>query len=186
MLTKLPGEHWQLISKDTWHSKEKYHVSSLGRVYSEKHQQLKLNFRCSVINGYEAFSAIKKTGKTDLVYVHRIMAKSFIDNPEEKPFVIHKDFDKKNNEISNLSWATRKEVTTHNLKNPLVIEGKRKRKKNTRHFKLSEAKVKMIKRKLFDPNRKTRMRLIAKQFGISEMQLYRIKSGENWGHVTDF
>ena len=27
------------------------------------------------------------------------------------------------------------------------------------------------------------MRIIAKQFGISEMQLYRIKSGENWGHV---
>ena len=27
------------------------------------------------------------------------------------------------------------------------------------------------------------MRLIAKQFGISEMQLYRIKSGENWSHV---
>ena len=25
--------------------------------------------------------------------------------------------------------------------------------------------------------------MIAKQFGISEMQLYRIKSGENWGNV---
>jgi hypothetical protein len=34
-----------------------------------------------------------------------------------------------------------------------------------------------------DPNRKTRLKLIAKQFGISEMQLYRIKSGENWGHI---
>ena len=41
----------------------------------------------------------------------------------------------------------------------------------------------MIKKKIFDPNRRTRMRLIAKQFGISEMQLYRIKSGENWGSV---
>jgi hypothetical protein len=42
----------------------------------------------------------------------------------------------------------------------------------------------MIKRKLSDPKRKTRMKMIAKQFGISEMQLYRIKTGENWGHVT--
>ena len=40
-----------------------------------------------------------------------------------------------------------------------------------------------IKKMLANPNRKTRLRLIAKQFGISEMQLYRIKSGENWGHV---
>jgi hypothetical protein len=27
------------------------------------------------------------------------------------------------------------------------------------------------------------LKMLAKQFGISEMQLYRIKSGENWGHV---
>jgi hypothetical protein len=27
------------------------------------------------------------------------------------------------------------------------------------------------------------MKQIAEHFGISEMQLYRIKSGENWGHV---
>ncbi|MDO6596577.1 HNH endonuclease [Oceanihabitans sp. 2_MG-2023] len=186
MLTKLSGEHWQTISKDTWRTNEKYHISSLGRIYSEKHQQLKLNFKCSEINGYEAFSAIKKNKKTNLVYVHRIMAELFIENPENKPFVIHKDFNKKNNVVSNLAWATRQEVTTHNLKNPLVIKSKIKRKENHKHFKLSEGKVKMIKRKLFDPNRKTRMRLIAKQFGISEMQLYRIKSGENWGHVTEF
>ncbi len=25
--------------------------------------------------------------------------------------------------------------------------------------------------------------MLAKQFGISEMQVWRIKSGENWGHV---
>jgi len=40
------------------------------------------------------------------------------------------------------------------------------------------------KRKLLDPKRKTRMKIMAKQFGVSEMQLYRIKSGENWGHIT--
>jgi len=41
----------------------------------------------------------------------------------------------------------------------------------------------LIKKKLLDPNRKTRMKMLAHQFRISEMQLYRIKSGENWGHV---
>jgi len=30
------------------------------------------------------------------------------------------------------------------------------------------------------------MKMIAKQFGISEMQLYRIKTGENWGSVTEY
>jgi hypothetical protein len=30
------------------------------------------------------------------------------------------------------------------------------------------------------------MKMIAKQFGVSEMQLYRIKSGENWGWVSEY
>ena len=40
-----------------------------------------------------------------------------------------------------------------------------------------------IKKKIWDPVRKTRLKLIASQFDISEMQLYRIKSGENWSHI---
>jgi DNA-directed RNA polymerase specialized sigma subunit len=34
-----------------------------------------------------------------------------------------------------------------------------------------------------DKKRKMTMKQIAEHFEISEMQLYRIKSGENWGHV---
>ena len=49
--------------------------------------------------------------------------------------------------------------------------------------KLSEAKVRVIKKKLLDPNRRTRLRIIANQFGITTTQLYRIKSGENWGEI---
>ena len=50
-------------------------------------------------------------------------------------------------------------------------------------MKLDSTQVMRIKRMIFDPQRKTRMRIIAKQFGISEMQLYRIKTGENWASV---
>jgi hypothetical protein len=48
---------------------------------------------------------------------------------------------------------------------------------------LSYAQAVVLKKKLLDPNRKTRIRILAKQFGVSEMQLYRIKSGENWGDI---
>ena len=34
-------------------------------------------------------------------------------------------------------------------------------------------------------NRKTRLKMIAKQFGISEMQVHRIKTGENWSYVSE-
>jgi hypothetical protein len=45
-------------------------------------------------------------------------------------------------------------------------------------------KVMRIKKMLQNPNRKTRIKMIAKQFGVSEMQIFRIKSGENWGHIV--
>jgi uncharacterized protein YjcR len=40
-----------------------------------------------------------------------------------------------------------------------------------------------IKKLLAKPNRTTRLKMIAKQFGVSEMQISRIKSGENWSHI---
>ena len=79
----------------------------------------------------------------------------------------------------NLLWANQAETTQHQSRNPSFVN------RETRYdsAKLTEGMVRVIKKKLFDPKRKTRLRLIAKQFGVSEMQLHRIKTGENWGHV---
>ena len=186
LLTKLKGENWKEVRLEDWRLNECYHVSSLRRIFSEKHHNKKLKFKLTIINGYEAFSAIRKNKSTHLVYVHKIVAESFIENQENKPYVIHLDFNKTNNNVENLAWATRKEMFKHNQNNPRVIAGKEKREREKPRAKLSVGKVKMIKRKLFNPNRKTRLRIIAKQFGISEMQLHRIKTGENWGEVTDY
>ena len=72
------------------------------------------------------------------------------------------------------------------MNSPLYEEGKKKSQQTRQKMdgnKLTTTQVMRIKKMIFDPNRKTRLKIIAKQFGISEMQLYRIKSGENWGHV---
>jgi len=41
----------------------------------------------------------------------------------------------------------------------------------------------VIKKLLANPKQTTRLKMIAKQFGVSEMQIRRIKSGENWGYI---
>jgi hypothetical protein len=97
--------------------------------------------------------------------------------------VIHLDYDKKNNKASNLQWATKEEMEEHQQKSPAKLAYKEKQRNRVKGLKLNVTKVKSIKRLLNKPGKKT-MKQIAEQFDISEMQLYRIKSGENWGHVT--
>ena len=61
--------------------------------------------------------------------VGRIIAETFIDNPEDKERVIHIDGDKANNAVENLRWATIQEVNLHTWErytgNPVEIDGMR-------------------------------------------------------------
>jgi hypothetical protein len=94
--------------------------------------------------------------------------------------VIHIDYDKNNNHVENLKWASKREKELHQFSNPTwddIVKNKRKG-----NAKLTEGKVKIIKRQL--RNKRTRITMIAKRFGVSDMQIHRIKSGENWGDVS--
>lgn len=54
-----------------------------------------------------------RTGKKDRVYLHRLVAGAFIENPLNKPCVNHKDGDKLNNSVDNLEWVTHQENVIH-------------------------------------------------------------------------
>ena len=109
----------------------------------------------------------------------------FLEKKEGDQYVIHKNFVKNDNRVSNLAWATKDEWVQHQYNSPKVKENKENRRlrKVTSYSKLTYAQAVILKKKLLDPDRKTRIRVLAKQFGVSEMQLYRIKSGENWGDI---
>ena len=85
---------------------DNYAVSSFGRVKNTKTGKILKgsvdSYGYLIIDLYE--NAIRKTHK-----IHRIVANAFIDNPDDKLCVDHKDNDRANNHISNLRFATSKE-----------------------------------------------------------------------------
>ncbi len=190
MIKNYYNEKWQEFSLG-YDSQKRYAISTYGRLVSfmDKIKDGEI-LKGSLTSGYNSFRyrifANKKVINKNIL-LHRIVAEQFLPREnEEHKFVIHLDFDKNNNRIENLKWATKEQSELHNRKNPDVIQAIsnmvddiRKGKRN----KLNPSKVLFIREKLDDPNRKTRMRILAKQFDVSEMQLYRIKRRENWGHV---
>lgn len=59
---------------------------------------------------------LTKNGNPKQYFVHRLMAKAFIDNPENKTQVNHKNGNKSDNSIENLEWCTQSENRIHCLK----------------------------------------------------------------------
>lgn len=81
----------------------KYKVSNQGRVYSlNTHKYLSLGNNG---RGY-LFVSLWKNGEAKREYVHRLVARHFIPNPENLPQVNHKDENKENNCVENLEWCS--------------------------------------------------------------------------------
>jgi hypothetical protein len=55
-------------------------------------------------------------GKMKSIVIHRIVALLFIDNPENKQTVNHKDFNRDNNYFENLEWNTITENIRYSFK----------------------------------------------------------------------
>lgn len=65
-------------------------------------------------NGYK-FVSLNKNNKHKNFYIHRLVAGAFVENPENKKYVNHKDFNKYNNNASNLEWCTQKENVNYSV-----------------------------------------------------------------------
>lgn len=65
-------------------------------------------------NGYLRVN-LYKNGLAKKHYIHRLVAKAFLSNPNKHPEVHHKDHDKSNNTLENLKWVSSVENNTHKV-----------------------------------------------------------------------
>lgn len=95
-----------------------YGLSQEGKIFKftgEKNKELKIYDNGS---GYK-ITSLKKDGKYKMYYVHRLVAKYFIQNTNNHLEVNHIDFDKSNNNYLNLEWCSRQENMNHFKNNSL-------------------------------------------------------------------
>lgn len=76
-------------------------------------------------NGYWRIN-LKRGGRQRTLLVHRLVAETFICNPDGLPYVNHKDGDKDNNQRENLEWVTPSQNAQHAWDTGLVVAYERK------------------------------------------------------------
>ena len=187
-LTLLPDETYKIL--DIRGAIRQYAITNYGRLISfdEKIEDGYVMQNALHACGYKIWR-FKQNGKYTHKLIHRLVAEQFIERPSPlHSNVVHLDYNKLNNHVRNLKWMTVTEQRSYSAQSPESKTQRAQRIPNSiktgKGNKLTAIKVAMLKKILNNPERKTRYKILAKQFGISEMQLHRIKTGENWSWVS--
>jgi hypothetical protein len=87
-----------------------YYVSKTGQIYSTKRNKM-----MSVYTPSKGYPRVKFMcgGRGKCVYVHTLVAQTFLPPVEGKPYINHKDGNKHNMSVDNLEWCTLKENSQH-------------------------------------------------------------------------
>jgi hypothetical protein len=170
----IDGEEWVPVNEY-----EGYFISNLGRVKSTLHRYG--NYKRFLIqqknkDGYLRVS-FSRNRKNKCFFVHRLVAKHFIKNEENKTDVNHIDGLKENNSVFNLEWNTKSENIKHSINYGLRIMGKGQ---NHNLSKLTDSDVIYIKQSLL---KKVSQYYLADKYKVTQSCISNIKRGVTWSHL---
>ncbi len=178
-------EVWKLVSFQGKKPSVSYAVSNNGRFgVMDKTGKVEVRTFKPQAGGYRY--NFKIDGRSKALFVYKEVAKAFLKKSSPKQtLVIRKDHNYLNDNVNNLKWVTEAEHREHVTFSPNSVLA-RKKKAITKSYTakvFNEKSIKEVKKLIWDPKRKLTFKQIAEKFGVSEMQIYRIKTGELWFHV---
>lgn len=116
-------------------------------------------------------------GTLKVWYVHRLVAVLFIDNPDNKPVVNHKNLNKSDNSIDNLEWVTHSENNIH-----MQNAGANRDSNGAALWAVySVETIKKVCEMLQDGRRNID---ITRETGVGRADVFMIRSGKNWSNIS--
>lgn len=107
---------------EIWKDIENFHLYEASTFGNIRNKKTKKVLKPSINKTY-MYVSLLNSDKKNTMLLHRLIAKTFIININNKPTVNHKDHDPSNNNINNLEWASYLEQVTHKRKpNPEIYE----------------------------------------------------------------
>lgn len=178
-------EIWKEVPSLSGLTSKKYAVSNFGRIASFTDSIKDLFILKTHLNSGFPVISLTINGKSKAIFIHHLVAEVFLKKRNHLcSHVIHLNHDKHDNKTTNLKWVTKKERIEHSKNNPILIKAiANKVHTGSMAKKLDEKTVIKLKKEIWSPERKLTYKQIAEKYGIAEMNLYRIKSGEMWFHV---
>lgn len=120
---------------------------------------------------------LAKDGVVSNHYIHRLVALTFLPNPEELSQVNHKDGNHTNNCVDNLEWSSPSDNQKHAYR---VLKRTVTRGSKVGRSKLLEHEVAAIKRRIRQGETNAS---IACDFGVDGRTISEIKVGRTWTHI---
>lgn len=168
-LENLPGEKWLPLSKN-------YQLSNFGRLKGFYHKQPQI-IKPQLIGLYLGFD-LSINGKRHRCLVHRLVAKLFITNINNKPQVNHRDGNKFNNHTSNLEWVT----ATENIHHALVFRLKKSGENNYRAS-LTNEQVKWLRLVYKPRDKEFGATALAHKLGVNEQVIRLAIRGKHYKFI---
>ncbi len=156
-----------------------YLATTDGHIFSKKYNRV---LKGSVSkNNYIKIQINCLDGVTRWFYVHRLIAETFIPNPDNKKQVNHKDGNRRNNNLSNLEWVTQAENLAHASK---ILGRDIYFRKGEGHCnaKLNQTKADEIRKRY--KNKEGSFRSLAKEYGVSHLVICKIMQDKIWRHTS--